>query len=150
MRISLIAALARNRVIGRENRLPWRLPEDLQRFKRLTMGHPVLMGRKTAESIGKPLPGRLNLVVSRSGLGFEQALSKARETGTDELFVIGGGEIYRLALPLADRLYLTLVDSEADGDAFFPEWDPSRFREIEREKRDGFSFVTLERVRGAE
>lgn len=149
MRISLIAALARNHVIGRENRLPWRLPEDLQRFKRLTMGHPVLMGRKTADSIGKPLPGRLNLVVSRSGLSFEQALEKARESGTDEVFVIGGAEIYELALPMADRLYLTWVDSEVQGDAFFPTWNSSEFREIAREPREGYSFVTLERVRSS-
>jgi dihydrofolate reductase len=146
MRISLIAALSRNRVIGLENRLPWRLPEDLKRFKELTMGHPVLMGRKTAESIGKPLPGRLNLVVSRTGLSLKEAIDRARESGTDELFVIGGEQIYRQTLPLADRLYLTLVDSEVEGDAFFPEWDAGAFRETAREKREGFSFVTLERI----
>jgi dihydrofolate reductase len=147
MIVSLIAALARNRVIGRENQLPWRLPEDLKRFKALTMGHPVLMGRKTSESIGKPLPGRLNLVVSRAGLSFDDALSKARDSGTDELFVIGGAQIYEKALPLADRMYLTLIDSDVEGDAYFPQWDPGEFRETAREPRDGFSFVNLERVR---
>jgi dihydrofolate reductase len=158
MRISLIAAMARNRVIGRDNQLPWRLPEDLKRFKALTMGHPVVMGRKTYESIGKPLPGRLNLVLTRgpwSGpagtdgpvpvVSLDQAIERARATGTDEIFVIGGGQVYELAMPLADRLYLTLVDGEHAGDAYFPQWDEASFREIERDERQGFSFVTLDR-----
>ena len=147
MRISLIAALARNRVIGRGNQLPWHLPEDLKRFKALTMGHPVLMGRKTFESIGRELPGRLNLVISRAGLSLDDALKKARESGTDEAFVIGGAQVYELALPKADRLLLTLIDRDVEGDTFFPAWDPAAWREVAAEPRDGYSFVTLERQR---
>ena len=150
--------MARNRVIGRDNQLPWRLPEDLKRFKALTMGHPIVMGRKTFESIGKALPGRLNLVVTRgpwSGPAgadgpfpcgsLDAAIERARATGTAEAFVIGGGQIYELALPLADRLYLTLVDGEHEGDAFFPKWDEAAFSEVERQQGQGCTFVTLER-----
>ncbi|HEY5972088.1 MAG TPA: dihydrofolate reductase [Pseudoxanthomonas sp.] len=131
MLISLVAALDRKRGIGKGNDLPWRLPDDLKRFKALTLGKPVLMGRKTAESLGRALPGRANLVLTRSGhapfdsmqvvASIEEALQIARANDADELCVIGGAEIYALTLPLADRLHLTHVDTVVeDADAFFP------------------------------
>ncbi len=133
----MIAAMASNRVIGIDNRLPWRLPADLRHFKAMTLGKPVIMGRKTWDSLGRPLPGRLNLVVSRqSGLQLEgaevlpsleaaiaRASEWASEQGVDELMLIGGAELYRQAQPLARRLYLTRVALEPAGDAWFPELD---------------------------
>jgi len=143
--ISIIAALARNRVIGRGGELPWRIAEDLKRFKSLTMGHPVIMGRRTYESIiaisGKPLPGRDNIVITRtagySAPGcrvvhtFEEALAAA--AGAGDAFVIGGADIYAIALPRAQQLYLTEIDAEFEGDAFFPEFDRGAWRELSRE-----------------
>ncbi|HEX7971741.1 MAG TPA: dihydrofolate reductase, partial [Thiobacillus sp.] len=121
-RISVIAALARNRVIGIENRLPWRLPEDLAHFKALTLNHPILMGRKTFESLGRPLPGRTNIVITRNpgychdgyvvAASIPAAIALCQDA--DELFFIGGAELYAQAIPLADRLYLTEVDIEAE------------------------------------
>lgn len=133
MQISLIAALDRNRAIGRDNRLPWRLPDDLKRFKALTLGKPVLMGRKTAQSLGRALPGRLNLVLTRSGqvpfagmvavASIEQAIAQAQSA--DELCVIGGGQVYAQVLARADALHLTWVDTVVEHvDAFFPAFDP--------------------------
>lgn len=132
MSISMIAAMDINRTIGINNQLPWRLPADLAYFKKITMGHTVLMGRKTHESIGKPLPGRKNVVLtanrSYSSEGciiihsVEDALKLAAE---EEVFVVGGAELYRLFLPYADRLYITVLEHEFAGDAFFPEIDPS-------------------------
>jgi len=138
--VSLIVAMARNGVIGKDNRLPWHLPEDLKRFKRLTMGHHIIMGRKTYESIGKLLPGRTTVIVSRSqdylvpGAIIAHSLEEAidRCANNDEIFVIGGAEIYRAALPLADRLLITQIDREIAGDTVFPPVDWSRWREIER------------------
>lgn len=134
--LALIAAMDRNRVIGRKQTLPWRLSADLKRFKTLTLGHPILMGRKTWESIGRALPGRRNLVLTRKSdfmaegaeivHSVEQALDMCADA--ERLCVIGGEEVYARCLPLADRLYLTFVDTEVEeGDAWFPEWDPSRF-----------------------
>ena len=151
--ISLVAAMARNRVIGAGNRLPWHLPEDLKHFKRLTMGAPVIMGRKTHESIGKALPGRRNIVVTRrrgahwDGCEAASSLDAALALAGDapEAFVIGGAELYRLALPRADRLYLTLLDAAYAGDTLFPEFDPADWRESAREPGAGFAFVTYER-----
>lgn len=148
MRVTLIAACDRNRIIGTGNRLPWSLPEDLKRFRQITSGHPVIMGRKTYESIGRPLPNRENFVITRNGAfaapgvhragSLEQALEGAREAcrkaGVQEAFVIGGGEIYRQALPRADRLYLTRVETEVEGDASFPEWQDQGFRRVSEEK----------------
>ncbi len=141
MIISLIVAMDENQGIGIDNRLPWRLSSDLQRFKRLTMGHCLIMGRKTHQSIGKPLPGRLNIVVSRNPNyrsegcvvvnSLDQALQLARERGETEVFVIGGGEIFRQALPLADRIYLTQVHSRLRATAFFPKIDLTEWEEIE-------------------
>lgn len=147
MRTALIFAMAENRVIGRNNKLPWYLPNDLKYFKQVTMGKPVIMGRKTYESIGKPLPGRMNLVITRDATwqaegvstcaSLEQALQKATGaaeiTGVEELMVIGGAEIYRLALPVASRIYLTQVHAKVDGDAFMDEIDWSGWKEVARE-----------------
>jgi len=159
--ISLIAALDRNRAIGRDGAMPWHLPDDLKRFKQLTLGKPVLMGRKTALAIGKSLPGRRNLVLTRSAAApfaeqeavdsFDAALAFARG---GELMVIGGGEVYALALPRATRLHLTLVDCAVDNaDAFFPDVDWSRWREIARTQHAAdtrhefaFDFVDYERT----
>jgi dihydrofolate reductase len=135
--IALIAAMASNRVIGRDNRMPWHLPEDLKYFKATTWGKPIVMGRKTFESLGRPLPGRTNIVVSgQSGLilpgatvassidqALELAQAKARQDGVDEVMVIGGETLYRQCLDRADRLYLTRIESEPDGDAWFPAFD---------------------------
>ena len=160
MKLSLIAAMAQNGVIGRGNQLPWRLPADLKHFKTVTMGKPVIMGRKTWESIGRPLPGRTNIVVTRD-VGYraegcvvvhsvEQALEVA--AGSDEAMVIGGANLYRQLLDRADRLYLTLVKADVEGDAWFPEFDETQWREISREShpRDDrnefdYEFVLLER-----
>ena len=162
MKLSLIAAMDRNRAIGKGNALPWRLPDDLKRFKALTLGKPILMGRKTAQSLGRALPGRLNLVLTRSGqvpfdgmhavASLVEALALAHDEGADELCVIGGGEIYALALPLATQLHLTLVDTEVSGaDAFFPCFDIGQWRETLREPHasdvrhaSAFEFVDYE------
>ena len=139
--IILIAAVANNRAIGLDNRLLWRLPEDLKRFKALTLGHPILMGRKTFESLGRPLPGRRNLVVSRNpawqadGAEVFASLDAALGAcaGVDKVFVIGGEQFYRQCLPLADRLELTEVDDAPAADAWFPEFDRGLWRETGRE-----------------
>lgn len=160
MTVTIIAALSRNRVIGRGNRLPWHISDDLKRFKKLTLGHAVIMGRRTYESIGRPLPGRDNVVVTRSPdfsapgcrvvHTFEAAL--AAVSGAGEVFVIGGAQIYASALPLADRLQLTEVDAEIDGDAYFPDFDRSSWRETTRESHStqdplalSYDFVAYER-----
>lgn len=162
-RIALIAAMAENRVIGRENRLPWRLPADLRRFKSVTMGKPVIMGRKTYESIGKPLPGRSNIVVTRDpdyrapGCQVVHSLGQALEAGAGhaEVMVIGGAELYREALGRAERMYLTLIRAEVEGDTLFPDIEPQQWRELERESHCAdeknqydYDFVTLQRVSG--
>ena len=160
MRVTIIAALGRNRVIGKGNQIPWHISEDLKRFKALTMGHPVVMGRKTFQSIGRPLPGRDNIVITRSPEfaapgcrpvhSLAEALTAAQ--GAAEVFVIGGAEIYALALPLADRLQLTEVDAAIDGDATFPDFDRNAWKEVSRDPGstagpDGlrYDFVTYER-----
>ncbi len=157
-RVTLIAAMDRNRAIGVDGRLPWHLPDDLKRFKALTLGKPILMGRKTAQSLGRALPGRRNLVLTRgsgapfAGMEAVATLDEAlRRAAGVELMVIGGGEVYRLALPLAARLELTEVDTRLDrADAWFPEWHAVDWTEVHREYRPadaghahGFSFVTL-------
>lgn len=151
--ISIIVAVASNGVIGCHNRLIWHISEDLKRFKALTIGHPIVMGRKTYESIGRPLPGRLNIVVSRQndlrieGVEVVGSIEDAvkRAGVADEIFVIGGGEIYRQALPLADKLYMTRVEQSPSGDTFFPPISPAEWREAKREKHDGFEFIDYER-----
>lgn len=163
-RVNLIAALAKNRVIGIENRLPWRLPEDLAHFKALTLGRPVLMGRKTFESLGRPLPGRTNVVITRNAqyaaagclvaASIPAALALCADA--EEVFLIGGAELYAQTIPLADRLYLTEVELNAEGDAWFPDYDHSLFREVSRESHTGekgdalrFDFVVYEKNAGA-
>lgn len=146
MRLSIIVALARNGTIGKDGDLPWRLSADLKRFKRITMGHHLLMGRKTFESIGRPLPGRTTVVVSRGrpelaeGVhlvsSIEAGLELAREAGEEELFVAGGAEVFAAVLDRADRLYLTRVEAEVDGDTFFPELDESKWRRVSSETHD--------------
>ncbi len=167
LQLSLLAALDRANAIGRDNDLPWRLPDDLKRFKALTLGKPVLMGRKTAQSLGRALPGRLNLVMTRSGqvpfadmqavASLQAAIDAARAAGAAELAVIGGGDIFALTLPLADVLYLTHVDTVVDGaDAHFPAFDPAQWEVVARQAHPvdarhalAFEFVDYRRRAGA-
>lgn len=163
-RISLIAAIGeKTRAIGRGGRLLWRIPEDMQRFKKTTTGHPVIMGRKTWESIPekfRPLPGRTNIVVTRQkdhvarGAAVVSSLdaalaAAASAAGSEEILIVGGGELYREALPFADRLYLTLVDDDAEGDTFFPLYEIEFEKILSDESREWqslhYRFVTLER-----
>ena len=165
----MIVAAAENGVIGRNNALPWRLAEDLRYFKRVTMGKPIVMGRKTFESIGRPLPGRTNIVITRreayqaEGVrvvsGLDEALQLAEDIalidGVEELMVIGGAEIYAAALPRAQRLYLTEVHANVEGDAVLPPVDWSEWQEVSRERHAAvppnpydYSFVLFERRRG--
>lgn len=166
--VAMIAAMARNRVIGVDNQLPWYLPEDLKFFKRMTQAKPLVMGRKTFQSIGRPLPGRLNIVVTRDTefahdgvrvchdlpsalvLADQQAIID----GVEEIMVMGGAEIYDQALPHASRLYLTEVDIEVEGDARFPEIDPAEWEEVQRvpgtlaEGQPAYDFVEYRRREG--
>ena len=161
MKISIIVAAATNNVIGRDGELPWRLPEDLKRFKQLTIGKPVIMGRLTYESIGKPLPDRRNIVLSaRKGLNIDgcevvhtpdAAIRLAGDT--EEVMVIGGGGVYSQMLPMADRIYMTRIDATFDGDTFFPELNDDEWQVVDcvdfpadESRQFGFSFVTLDRV----
>ena len=157
--VYLVAAVAENGVIGVNGRLPWHLPEDLQHFKRLTLGHPVIMGRKTWESIGRPLPNRTNIVVSRrsdfqaAGASVASSVEDALAlcAGSGPVFVIGGSEVYRTALPYAAGLVLTRIRRAYEGDARFPEIDPAGWKEARREERVAangipFDFVWYERA----
>ena len=162
-RVVLVAAMDRARAIGRGNALPWHLPDDLKRFKAITLGKPVLMGRRTAESLGRALPGRTNLVLTRSDrapfdgmravASLDQALATATSEGATELCVIGGGQVYALALPVATDLRLTQVDTLVeDADAFFPAFDAGEWHAVWRETRpaDGrhpFAFEFVDYVR---
>lgn len=165
MIVSLIAALTKNRVIGKNNDLPWHLPDDMKYFMKTTSGHAVIMGRKNYDSIPekfRPLPNRTNMVVTRNKNlqapgclifhSVEEALNKARSSNEEEAFVIGGAEIYALSLPLATRLYLTEIDTELQGDTHFPEIDPQQWKEISRKHHGpderhvyGFDFVVYEK-----
>jgi len=162
--ISIIVAASTNNVIGAQGDLPWRLSDDLKRFKAVTMGKPIVMGRKTWESIGRPLPGRRNIVISRQSnflaegcdvvASVEDAIATAGDV--DEIMVIGGSQIYELALPLADRLYLTRVHADVEGDAYFPEFSESEWNRVSDEHNPAdernefeFSFRTYERKRVA-
>jgi dihydrofolate reductase len=149
MNIALIAAIADNGVIGHAGRIPWHIREDLQRFQRLTTGHPVIMGRKTFESLGKPLPNRRNLILTRQpGPDHFPSLEAALAAcGDQTVFIIGGAEVYRTALPLADTLLLTEVHQEVPGDTKFPDYDRSQWEEITREEHPGFAFVEYRRCR---
>jgi len=142
--ISLIVAVSTNNVIGADGDLPWRLSDDLKRFKAVTMGKPIVMGRKTYESIGRPLPGRQNIVITRQGDFMADGCDVVRSTadavevagGADEIMVIGGSQIYAAFLPLAERIYLTRVHTEAEGDVFFPPLDKEEWRESASERYD--------------
>lgn len=162
VQLALIAALARNRVIGRDDRLPWHLPADLRFFKQTTMGKPLVMGRRTWESIGRPLPGRRMIVLSRdpgyraSGCTVAHALGEALEmvSVVPEVMVIGGASLYEQTLPLAERLYLTQVEADVAGDAWFPSWNPREWQLVWEETHPAdvdhawpYRFQRLERMR---
>ena len=166
MKISLVAAVAKNQVIGKNNDLPWHLPDDMKFFMETTKGHYVILGRKNYDSLPpkyKPLPNRTNIIVTRQH-NFEapgclvvndiqEALNVAQDNGEQEAMVIGGAEIYRLALPFADRLYLTEIDASVDGDVHFPEWNRAEWSEVSRVRHEKdqrhafpFDFVLYERT----
>lgn len=160
MIFSHIVAMSKNNVIGQNGRMPWHYSEDLKRFKQMTMGHSLIMGRKTFESIGKPLSGRQNIVISKTlepqdGIivvpGIDQAFMHAKETSKtwgEEVFIIGGGEIYKQTLSKVQKIYMTIVQKNVEGDTFYPEIDRRIFREIERREHKGLgiSFVTYVNV----
>jgi dihydrofolate reductase len=158
-RLSIIVAMARNRVIGVDNRLPWHIPGELKYFKQLTMGHHIIMGRKTYESIGRPLPGRVTVIVTRDtrysqegclvAHSLEEAIRLAE--GDEEVFFVGGDSLYRQALPLVDRLYITEIQADFEGDAHFPEFDCGIWSEASRSPQVtddglGFDYVVYDRV----
>lgn len=162
MKLSIIVAVAENGVIGHNNQLIWHLPEDLKMFKRLTSGHPIIMGRKTFDSIGKPLPNRTSIIITKNPEfqiegcitvhSLEEAIEAANEIEENEAFIIGGAEIYRLALPFADTIYLTEVHHSFEGDTFFPAIDKDIWEEVNRTDHDvdekhlyKYSFVELEK-----
>ena len=161
LRLSILVAMAKTRVIGRDNRLPWHLPADLKHFKFLTMGQTIVMGRKTYESIGKPLPGRANVVITRQTdyeipgavvvNSLEDALLVCEETSTidTENFIIGGEKLYQQTIKICQRMYITEIQSNFDGDVFFPQFDPGDWEEMQRDKHvDGnleYHFVVLDR-----
>jgi dihydrofolate reductase len=150
MNIVLIAAIAENGTIGNAGKIPWHISDDLKRFKRLTLGHPIVMGRKTYESLGKPLPGRRNIVLTRgpaiSGVECFTSLDSALAACGDEtIFIIGGAEIYRQALPLANVLQLTHVHRPVPGDTRFPDFDRTQWSEVAREDHPEYSFVEYQR-----
>ncbi len=160
MKLSLIAAVSRNNVIGKDNKMPWHLPADLQFFKTITLGKPIIMGRKTWESLGRILPGRRHIVVTRNKdytaegveivLSADAALKQA--SNVDEAVIIGGAHLYEEMLPLTDRLYLTEIDAELEGDTFFPEWNKKEWKVVSREAHPAdeknsfpYRFVVYER-----
>ena len=159
--INIIVAIGEgNRVIGGKGTLPWHIPEDLRRFKSLTMGHPIIMGKHTFFSIGRPLPGRTNIVLTDTpweapegiliAFSLNDAIEKARRTpGGEEIFIIGGGQVYAQALPIADRLFLTFVHGNFSGDVFFPEYEKMFSKVVSRESRERegyrYEFLTLEK-----
>lgn len=165
VKVSAIVAMAENRVIGINNTLPWHIPEDLKRFKEITLGKPCIMGRKTFDSIldqlGKPLPKRASVVVSRSNKTYdfedvhsvqslEEAITLGKnlavQNGQDEIMITGGSQIYEQSMPFLDRLYLTIVKQSIEGDAFFPEINQDNWTEINREDHPDFSFITLDAI----
>ncbi|GGF85214.1 type 3 dihydrofolate reductase [Alteromonas lipolytica] len=163
MKIAMIAAMAHDRVIGKDNQMPWHMPADLAHFKRTTLGKPVIMGRKTYESIGRALPGRLNIVITTDQSytladaevvnSIDAALEMAQNTTTDEVMIIGGGTIYANLLPRAHRLYLTLIDLHTSGDTYFPDYNAQGNWQVTDEQRfasddknpHAYRFLTLER-----
>jgi len=161
MKISVIAAMSQNRIIGRDGALPWHLPTDLARFKSITTGHTVIMGRKTFESVGQPLPNRRTIVITRNndyqcaGVLIAHSLDEALNHAAreDEIFILGGEAVYRIALPRADRLYLTIIHATIEGDTHFPPFDPDQWELVEDERHEpddrhayAFSFRRYERT----
>lgn len=166
MPVSMIVAATRNHVIGRDNQMPWHLPDDLRYFKQRTLGKPIIMGRKTWQSLGRPLPGRLNIVVTRQQdadfagaevfSDLEAALQRGREwaaqQGVDEVMLIGGGQLYKQALPLAQRVYLTRIELELEGDTFFPVLDSQEWRQTDAQTHSavngqpGYTFEVWQRT----
>lgn len=156
--ISIIAAISENRAIGKDNKLLWHIPGDLPRFKKLTTGHPIIMGRKTYESIGKPLPSRTNIVVTRDDsykaegcvivTSIEEAIQIAKQKDKEEIFIVGGGQIYEQGVKFADKLYLTLVEGEYEADTFFPDYSEFK-KKISEETHESeglkYKFLELER-----
>lgn len=155
MEIIIIAAVADNGVIGKDNKLPWHYKEDFKHFKELTSGYAVVMGRKTYDSIGKPLPNRINIVISRnkalkiSGCSvvhsLQDAINHCKEDGIKKMFIIGGSSLFAEGLPLADTLELTRIHKAVDGDTYFPQWKKTDWKEVHREDHAEFSFVKYER-----
>lgn len=155
--ISLIVAMSKNRVIGNNNQIPWNEPEDMKYFRKVTTGKAVIMGRKTFESIGKVLPGRLNIVLSRTDKKSEDPnLIYAKDTSeaigialqnSKEPIIIGGSEIYKIAFNLVDRMYITVINREVDGDTYFPDFNGHEWREIEKTKLGDLTFKVLERIK---
>lgn len=162
--VAAVVAMAENRVIGKDQDLIWRLPNDLKHFRQKTMGHPMIMGRKTFETIGKPLPGRTTIIVTRSAAyrpegclvahSVEEALRQARALDPEQVSIVGGGEIYRQALPFTNRIYLTLVHHTFEGDTFFPELNADQWQETAHEDHQpdekhayAYSFITLQRLK---
>lgn len=160
----MIAAMGKNRVIGLDNKMPWHLPADLQWFKKTTLGKPIIMGRKTYDSIGRPLPGRLNIILSRNESltidgcyvvnSIEEAIERAKKENTNEVFITGGSHLYELCLERADSLYLTQIEADFEGDTFFPDYTRFKWKEISRIENPAteknphpYTFVTLERIR---
>ncbi len=161
MIVAMVVAIAENRAIGKDNQLLWHLPKDLKHFKQITAGHTIIMGRKTFDSMGKPLPNRRNIVISRNKdlelpgaelVGSVQEALALCAADEEEVYIIGGGEIYKMAMPLTDKIYLTVVQHSFDGDAYFPEIEPGEWKETASEyhapdekHQFGFTFSTLER-----
>lgn len=165
MKISIISAIAQNGIIGRQNDLPWHLPDDFAYFKRKTNHHPIIMGRRSLEALGKPLPNRTNIVITRNANfraagvtvvhTLDDAIAEAKAVNQEEIFVIGGAEIYAIALPVATTLYLTEIYKAYDGDAYFPKFDKSEWTEVSRvlhsiddRHEAAFDFVVYERKNG--
>lgn len=161
--VSAIVAMSENRVIGKNNRLPWHLPSDLKHFKTITTGHPILMGRKTYESIGRPLPNRTNIIITRNSTfqaagcvvvtSIEEAVQHASSENAAEIFIIGGALVYRQLMPHIQRIYLTIVHHEFEGDAYFPKLNMNEWKESARERHPAdtenayaYSFITLDRA----
>lgn len=159
MIVTQVVAISENHVIGKNNKLLWYLPNDLKHFKDITSGHTVIMGRKTFDSVGKPLPRRRNIIITRQTIFIEgcEVVNSVEEAlalcaGEQEVFIVGGAEIYRQSLPLTDRVYLTIVHKEFDGDSFYPELDKNEWKEVDREDHQPdeknalpYSFITMER-----
>jgi len=169
MRVSIVVAMDEKNGIGKDHRVPWKLSKDLQNFKKITLGHPIIMGRKTYDSIGRPLPGRMTIIITRQPeyqpplaapenclviFSLDEALTVARKYNEEEAFIIGGGQIYAQALPLTDRIYLTRVRASFGCDVFFPEIDLSQWIEIESkdhpadvDNQVSFTYQVLDRIR---